>query len=71
MVPLSHDPPATTFQKKEEGYENPPDHTPRREGGEDAVAEISENILADEEVIANTPKDNSSDTSIITPDGRA
>ena len=44
--------------KDEDGYRNPPDLTPRREGGADASAEIMPNDnRADEKVISNKKKD--------------
>jgi len=52
------DPKNKSLKKEGHGYENPPDQTPRREGGEDAVAETSDNILADEEVIVNSQTEN-------------
>jgi hypothetical protein len=42
-------------QNDEKGYANPPDLTPRREGGDDAIAErISSDTAADEKVIDNS-----------------
>ena len=41
--------------EEEQGYTNPPDVTPRREGGDDAVAErIIANDSADEKVLDNS-----------------
>jgi hypothetical protein len=54
----SADPKNKSVKNEGHGYEDPPDQTPRREGGEDAVAEISDNILADEEVIVNQQAEN-------------
>jgi hypothetical protein len=50
---------AKNIQEKEtDGYKNPPDLTPRREGGDDALAEIMPNdSRADEKVIANKTQD--------------
>lgn len=51
--------------KDTEGYENPPDLTPRREGGDDALAEISPtDARADEKVIVNEQR---SDKVVNTP----
>ena len=42
----------------EDGYKNPPDLTPRREGGADASAEIMPNDnRADEKVLSNKKPD--------------
>lgn len=44
----------TKPQEGDQGYTNPPDLTPRREGGDDAIAErISADANADEKVIDN------------------
>ena len=44
--------------KDANGYENPPDATPRREGGDDALAEIHPtDSRADEKVIVNEQRD--------------
>ncbi len=41
-------------------YKNPPDATPRREGGDDALAETSPlDSLSDEKVIFNEPQKSS------------
>ncbi len=58
MKTSSPDPKNKALKNEGHGYEDPPDQTPRREGGEDAVAEISDNILADEEVIVNSQTEN-------------
>ena len=40
-------------------YPNPPDQTPRREGGDDALAELAPNdARADEKVIVNEQRQN-------------
>ena len=45
------------WQRKQATYENEPDATPRREGGDDALAETDPtDPTADEKVIANDPK---------------
>ena len=45
-------------KKNQEGYENPPDTTPRREGGEDALGETSpQDSRADEKVIVNEQRE--------------
>ena len=42
----------------ESGYENPPDLTPRREGGDDALAETDpQDSRADEKVIVNEQRE--------------
>ena len=41
-------------KNNESGYENPPDMTPRREGGDDALAETDPlDSRADEKIIVN------------------
>lgn len=43
---------------KEQGYQNPADVTPRREGGDDALAESSPtDSRSDEKVIVNTQRE--------------
>ena len=50
--------PKNIQEKEQDRYENPPDLTPRREGGDDALAEIMPNdSRADEKVIANNTQD--------------
>jgi hypothetical protein len=45
-------------KKSQEGYENPADTTPRREGGEDALGETSpQDSRADEKVIVNEQRE--------------
>lgn len=45
--------------KSKDGYQNPADETPRREGGDDALAESSpEDTRADEKVIVNEQREN-------------
>jgi len=58
MNKVGEESPLKNGQENEpDGYKNPPDLTPRREGGDDALAEIMPNDnRADEKVIANTPK---------------
>ena len=52
---MSISPTEQTGQQAEEGYPNPPDLTPRREGGDDAVAErIIGTSAADEKVLDNS-----------------
>jgi hypothetical protein len=46
-------------EKNKQGYENPADQTPRREGGDDSLAESSpQDTRADEKVIVNEQREN-------------
>jgi hypothetical protein len=45
-------------EEKKQGYQEPPDTTPRREGGEDALAETSpHDSRADEKIIVNEQRE--------------
>jgi len=53
------DPRQKPGKQQQEGYENPADHTPRREGGDDALAETDPtDARADEKVIVNEQREN-------------
>lgn len=53
------DPKEKNKKGSEQGYENAPDLTPRREGGDDALAETNaEDYRADEKVIVNSQREN-------------
>lgn len=64
-MPLAFEDPKEKRQNESEaGYENPPDVTPRREGGDDALAETNPlDSRADERIIVNEPKEELSDNS--------
>ena len=48
---------------KQPSYTNPPDMTPRREGGDDALAETApDDARADEKVIVNAPSQTAANT---------
>lgn len=59
MEKQNMDPRNRPQQPSKEGYENPADQTPRREGGDDALAEMNPtDSRADEKVIVNEQREN-------------
>lgn len=58
MTPAPKDPKEKGKKGSESGYENPPDVTPRREGGDDALAETDpQDSRADEKIIVNEQRE--------------